>query len=126
MTNIPINRLDRAGGQFYPPLSAKEILMSSVLEVAQIEVIEGQEAAFEAAVGEAAPQFEAHAGCRKLMLYASHEFPARYRLVVEWDSVEAHMDFRETPGFLEWRRLASPFFASPPQVEHIKRVLEAF
>jgi quinol monooxygenase YgiN len=100
--------------------------MSSVLEVAQIDVIEGREAAFEAAVAQAAPQFEADAGCRRLMLYASHEFPARYRLIVEWDSVEAHMAFRETPGFAEWRRLAGPFFAAPPQVEHIRRVLEAF
>lgn len=101
-------------------------MAETVLEIAQIEVIEGQDAAFEAAVAQAAPQFEAHAGCRKLMLYRSHELPSRYRLIVEWDSVEAHMDFRETPGFLEWRRLAGPFFASPPQVEHVRRVLAAF
>lgn len=101
-------------------------MADQVLEIAQIEVIAGQEAAFEAAVAKAAPQFEAHPGCHHLMLYRSHELPSRYRLVVEWDSVAAHMDFRETPAFLEWRRLAGPFFASPPQVEHVLRVLKAF
>lgn len=98
----------------------------TVLEIAQIDVIEGQEAAFEVAVAEAAAQFEADEGSHALMLYRSAEFPSRYRLVVEWSSVAAHMAFREKPGFLEWRRLAGPFFASPPQVEHVSQVLRAF
>jgi len=97
-----------------------------VLEIAQIEVIAGQEAEFEAAVAQAAAQFEADAGSHALMLYRSAEFPSRYRLMVEWTSVAAHMAFRETPGFAEWRRLAGPFFAAPPQVEHVSQVLKAF
>ncbi len=101
-------------------------MAETVLEIAQIEVIAGQEDAFVAAVAEAAAQFQAHAGCHALKLYRSHELPSRYRLVVEWDSVAAHMDFRETPGFAEWRRLAGPFFASPPQVEHVIKALDAF
>jgi hypothetical protein len=42
---------------------------------------------------------------------------------VQWDSVEAHMvDFRSAPDFQEWRRVAGPFFAATPTVEHVYEV----
>jgi hypothetical protein len=50
------------------------------------------------------------------------EDPAQYRLLVIWDSVEAHMAFRETPALQEWRGLAGPFFAAPPSVVHSAEV----
>ena len=40
-------------------------------------------------------------------------------LLVEWDSVEAHLtNFRATDRFSRWRALIGPCFAGPPQVEH--------
>lgn len=90
-----------------------------VYEIATIDIKEGAEAAFEAAVKEAAPHFQKARGCRGLSLERSIESPSRYYLVVTWDSVEDHMiHFRNSPEFLEWRRLASPHFAAAPSVEH--------
>lgn len=93
-------------------------------EIATITIDPARAAEFEAAVAAARPHFEAAKGCLSFALERSIEFPDRYRLVVGWQSVEAHMvDFRESEGFQHWRALASPFFVSPPSVEHVARVI---
>jgi quinol monooxygenase YgiN len=47
------------------------------------------------------------------------ESPSRFVLLVEWDSVEAHLqNFRSTGRFTAWRAAIGPFFAEPPHVEH--------
>ena len=96
-------------------------------EIAEIEVKAGHESAFEAAVVEAAPYFNAARGCRSFELNRSIENSQRYRLVVGWDTVEDHMvHFRESEGFQSWRSLVGPHFASPPQVEHVATVIKGF
>lgn len=98
-----------------------------IYEIAEIDVTPGSEADFETAVAEASAHFRQAQGCRSLKLHRGIEYPARYRLVVGWDSVDDHMvTFRDSAGFQEWRRLASPFFASAPRVEHVSCVLDAF
>lgn len=96
-------------------------------EIAEIEVIPGHEAEFEAAVAEAAARFRGAQGCRSLALNRSVERPQTYRLVVGWDTIEDHMvHFRESEAFQVWRGLVGPHFSSPPRVEHVETVLEAF
>lgn len=93
-------------------------------EIAQIEIDASQAQAFEAAVAQAEPHFRAAKGFRSFALYRSIELPGRYRLIVGWDSVEAHtVDFRASPAFQAWRALAGPFFLAPPHVEHVQRIL---
>jgi quinol monooxygenase YgiN len=44
-------------------------------------------------------------------------------LLVEWDSVEAHLDnFRGTERFTQWRGLIGPYFDGAPRVEHFTDV----
>jgi len=96
-------------------------------EIAEIEITPGSETRFEAAVAEASAEFRKAQGCRSLKLERSIENSSRYRLIVGWDSVDDHMvTFRNSEGFQIWRQLASPFFASPPKVEHVECVLNAF
>jgi heme-degrading monooxygenase HmoA len=96
------------------------------LEIAAIEVIAGQENAFEAAVVEAAPLFLRARGCRGMQLQRSAELPSHYRLVVKWETVEDHtIHFRQSEDFQAWRRLAGGYFASPPVVEHTRQVFKA-
>jgi heme-degrading monooxygenase HmoA len=90
-----------------------------VLEIAEIEVTPGQEAAFEDGVCRAAPLFQAARGYVSLELQRGIEHPSRYRLIVGWETVENHMvDFRDSPAFQQWRALVGATFASPPRVEH--------
>jgi heme-degrading monooxygenase HmoA len=94
-----------------------------VWEIALIEVREGAEAEFEAAVAKAEPLFRQAKGCHGVQLRRGVEHPSRYRLVIEWETVEDHMvGFRESDLFPRWRELVSPYFAQPPQVEHATRV----
>lgn len=98
-----------------------------IYEIAQIEIKPGAGAAFEAAVAQAASHFRSAKGCLSLALERGVEHPSTYRLIVGWETVEDHMvTFRESDNFQVWRSLASPHFASPPQVVHVSRVLSAF
>jgi quinol monooxygenase YgiN len=98
-----------------------------ITEVARIEIDPADAVAFEAAVGDAMRHFRVAPGCRSFRLDRSVDRPGHYQLVVDWDSVEAHMvDFRATDGFAAWRSLAGPFFRTPPQVDHVERALQGF
>jgi quinol monooxygenase YgiN len=95
-----------------------------VLEIAQIDVKPGMESEFEAGVKAAAPIFKRAKGCHSMELQRSIEKPARYRLFVEWQTIENHtVDFRGSPDFQEWRKLVGHCFAAPPEVEHTQAIV---
>jgi len=90
-----------------------------ITEIADITIDPARAAAFEAAVARASPYLRSAEGCHGMALTRMIEDPSRYRLLVQWDSVEHHMvTFRHSPGFREWRALAGPFFVGTPVVEH--------
>ena len=90
-----------------------------VLEVALIDVLPGSEDEFTAAYGKARETLATTPGCRSVRMTRGVESPSRFVLLVEWDSVEAHLDnFRATERFTTWRGLIGPYFAEPPRVEH--------
>jgi heme-degrading monooxygenase HmoA len=98
-----------------------------ILEIAQIDVKPGTEKEFEAGVAKAAPLFKRAKGCHGMELQHSVERPSRYRLFVQWETVENHtVDFRDSADFQEWRKLVGHCFASPPEVEHVRSVVKGF
>lgn len=98
-----------------------------VTEIAYITIDPSRSAEFEAVVAKASAQFQADQGCRSMRLERVVEDSSQYRLVVGWDSVEAHtVNFRESENFARWRELASPFFVEPPRVEHWEEVASHF
>ena len=98
-----------------------------ILEIAQIDVKPGMEDEFEAGVKKAAPIFKRATGCLGLTLQRSHEKPQRYRLFVQWATLENHVkDFRESADFPEWRACVAHCFAAPPEVEHVTEVVKGF
>lgn len=98
-----------------------------ISEIATLTIDPARSSDFEAAVRQAAPAFQAARGCHGMALERVIEDPARYRLIVSWESVEHHMVmFRESAGFQSWRALVGGFFTAPPQVEHSARVAEYF
>jgi hypothetical protein len=53
--------------------------------------------------------------------------PSRYRLFLQWDTLENHtVDFRGSADFQEWRKLVGHCFTSPPNVEHVTEVMRGF
>ena len=98
-----------------------------ILEIAQIDVKPGMESEFEAGVQSAAPVFKRAKGCKSVTPAALHEMPSRYRLFVQWETLENHtVDFRGSADFQEWRKLVGHCFAAPPNVEHVTEVMRGF
>ncbi|AGH50534.1 MULTISPECIES: antibiotic biosynthesis monooxygenase family protein [Sphingomonadales] len=96
-----------------------------ILELAEIDILPGKEAAFESVLEEASGHFLRTPGCLGMKVTRSMEHPHRFRLLVQWESVDAHMvGFRNSDAFLEWRRLAGPCFAKPPRVEHLSLLID--
>jgi len=96
---------------------------SMVLEHAVINVKPGTGAAFEGAMVKARPVIAACPGFISLALHRGVEVPDRYLLLVEWETVEDHMEgFRQSEAFHEWRSLIGPYFEQPPVVDHCTRV----
>jgi heme-degrading monooxygenase HmoA len=94
-----------------------------VLEVALIDVQEGREAEFAAAYAKAYPVLAETPGCRSVRMTRGVETSTRFVLLVEWDSVDAHLDnFRATERFTTWRGLIGPYFDGAPRVEHFTDV----
>ena len=90
-----------------------------VLEVALFDVVPGQETQFAEAYAKARDLLVTTPGCRSVRMTRGVESPSRFVLLVEWDSVEAHLrNFRESERFPAWRAAIGPYFASPPVVEH--------
>jgi quinol monooxygenase YgiN len=90
-----------------------------IIEHAWLEVVPGREVEFEAAMAQAFPIIEGAPGCHGASVRRQHENASTYLLVVEWESVAAHMDdFRPSPAYEQWRQLTHHFYASAPKVTH--------
>lgn len=94
-----------------------------ILEVATLDVIPGQEAAFEAAFDEAQKIIASMPGYIAHALKRCIESPHRYLLLVEWETLEDHtVGFRGSAAYLEWKRLLHHFYDPFPTVEHYAAV----
>lgn len=91
-----------------------------ILELADIRIHPGQQAAFEVAIQTGLNEVIVHAqGFRGFKVNKGIESPERYVLMIFWDTLENHtVDFRGSPAFTQWRSIVGPFFAVAPVVEH--------
>jgi heme-degrading monooxygenase HmoA len=91
-----------------------------ILELADIQIHQGQQEAFDVAIMRGLHEVIAHAkGFRGFKVNKGIESPERYVLMIFWDTLENHtIDFRQSPAFTEWRNIVGSFFAVPPVVEH--------
>ncbi len=98
-----------------------------ILELADIRIHPGQNAAFEEAIERGlktviskAPGFLAYAVNRGI------ESPQRYVLQIHWATLEGHtVAFRGSELFTQWRAIVGPFFAGTPSVEHFDLSLKS-
>ncbi len=95
-----------------------------ILELADLRIQPGQQAAFEEAIARGLSTVIARAkGYRGAKVNRGIESPERYVLQIFWQTLEDHtVHFRGGPLFAEWRAIVGPFFAAPPVVEHFELV----
>lgn len=90
-----------------------------ILEHAVLQVIPGQEAEFEASFAVAKSIIASAGGFRSLRLLRCFEDASRYLLLVEWDTLEDHVDgFRGSSAYGEWRKLLHHYYDPFPTVDH--------
>ena len=93
-----------------------------ILEIADIRIQPGQQAAFEEAIRRGVDTVISKAeGFEGAKINHSIESPERYVLQIFWTTLEDHtVGFRQSPAFADWRAIVGPFFAGPPLVEHFE------
>lgn len=98
-----------------------------ILELADITIRPGEQAAFDIAIARGIQSvISKAAGFRRASVHKGIESPERYVLRIEWETLENHtVDFRGSAEFAEWRAIVGPFFAQPPRVEHFTLVAAA-
>lgn len=98
-----------------------------ILEIADIRIAPGQQAAFDEAIQRGLTTVISKAkGMRGYKVNKGIESPERYVLQIFWDTLEDHtVGFREGPLFPQWRAIVGPFFASPPVVEHFDLLVKS-
>lgn len=93
-----------------------------VLEIADFAIRPGHEDAFAAAYREAVVHIERAPGFRSVRMTRGIESPARFVLLVEWDSVADHQAFRDSEDFPRWRAPITEHLDGTPRVEHLADV----
>jgi len=95
-----------------------------ILEIADIRIHPGQQAAFEEAIQRGIATAVSRAqGYKGAKVNRGIESPERYILQIFWETLEDHtVRFRGGPLFAEWRAIVGPYFAAPPVVEHFTLV----
>jgi len=98
-----------------------------ILEIADIRIAPGQNAAFEEALQRALATVASQAqGMQGWKVNKGIESPERYILQIFWATLEDHtVGFRQGPLFAQWRGIIGPFFAQPPVVEHFDLVAKS-
>ena len=95
-----------------------------ILELADITIQPGQQAAFKDAIARAVKTVVSQAvGFKGHTVHKGVESAERYLLQIQWATLENHtVDFRGSAAFAEWRAIVGPFFVKPPTVEHFHLV----
>jgi heme-degrading monooxygenase HmoA len=88
-----------------------------IIEHALLQVRDGEEVAFEAAMAEAKPLISASPGFLEIEVRPAAEKAGTYLLLVRWESVADHRDgFRKSDRYPAWRDLLHRFYEPMPEV----------
>ena len=98
-----------------------------ILELADIRIQPGQNAAFEEAIARGLRDVISRAkGFEGFKVNKGIESNDRYILQIFWTTLEDHtVGFRQSDAFTQWRAIVGPFFAGPPVVEHFDLVCKS-
>ena len=94
-----------------------------ILEVAILDILENQNAAFEAAFAKAEKIIASMKGYVEHELQHCMEKQNRYILLVKWERLEDHTEgFRQSAEYQDWKKLLHHFYDPFPTVEHYQKI----
>jgi heme-degrading monooxygenase HmoA len=95
-----------------------------ILEVARLQILPGQAAAFELAFAQAQHIISAMPGYHSHQLQHCIEDANQYLLLVQWQTLQDHtIGFRQSPEYQQWKALLHHFYQPFPEVEHYTEVI---
>ena len=90
-----------------------------ITEIATFQAIPGKEEDFAQGILQGIAVIGRDPGCRAVSVQRCIEDPARFLLVVQWESLEAHTEgFRKSPHFAGYRSHINGLFLDSPVVHH--------
>jgi len=96
-----------------------------ILEVALLQVKDGQETLFEKDFLLAGQYIKITKGYIRHSLQKCMEQKNKYLLLVEWEALVDHeVGFRKSPQYLEWKKLLHHYYDPFPTVEHYEAIVE--
>lgn len=94
-----------------------------ILELAIVNIKEGSNDDFEAALNKAKDVICLSKGFIKVEFKKCIENDEQYIFLIYWQTLEDHtIGFRESELFIEWRALIGPFFYKLPLVLHYQEI----
>jgi heme-degrading monooxygenase HmoA len=97
-----------------------------ITEHAELPIIPGREAEFEAAFAAAKHIIASSPGFGGLILSRNLERPNTYLLLVQWGTLDDHeIGFRTSPAYSEWTAALHHFYSPAATVEHYELVATA-
>lgn len=96
-----------------------------ILEVALLNVKEGQQTQFEADFARAGQYISAIKGYSSHSLLKCIEQENKYLLLVHWQHLDDHtIGFRQSAQYQEWKKLLHHYYDPFPVVEHYETIIE--
>ena len=97
-----------------------------ILEVAILDVVNGEEDRFQDDFGGAQSIISSMNGYIAHQLQRCIEKPSRYILLVKWETLEDHTEgFRGSPQYQEWKNLLHHYYDPFPVVEHYEAIFSS-
>jgi len=104
--------------------SPKKPENSVILEVAILDIKQGEEKAFETAFSHAEKIISSMEGYVSHQLNKGIEKQIRYILLVTWRTIEDHtVGFRKSEQYQKWKTLLHHFYDPFPEVKHYTEVI---
>ncbi|MFE7750471.1 putative quinol monooxygenase [Streptomyces sp. NPDC057428] len=98
----------------------------AVWEVARITVAEATEDEFESIVRSHIPLLRATDGCLDVKLLRAVDAERTFVLLLQWESVDHHLEFTKTEEFAGFVGALGPLFTGTPDTFHAATVIEGF
>ena len=93
-----------------------------VTEHVVLQIKPDQTEEFEEAMQDGRRILNSASGLSNVRLMKGHENPDRYLLLIDWESVEHHVEFTTQPAFEKFRQVIGAFVADKPAMEHFRLV----
>jgi heme-degrading monooxygenase HmoA len=98
-----------------------------IFELVEMNLKPGMESAFESAFEPALELLRRSTGCAAAQLLRCIEHPSRFRVLVQWQTLEHHTEqFRGSADHTRFKEIVAPFVERSSGAEHHTVVMETF